>query len=150
MRTAKTLMRLGGCPGWSESSLGAQSLCWFCHVVAHVTSCFVLCFHLCHLCRLIPTFEEKGWFIRPLFFNCGITIHVVYKALQKCVSTNLTRPYLLGPTRHFFIAIWKNIYIYIYSPTDPYFVRKFLTKFNKNVRIDKMVIVLCCCSSYIL
>ena len=24
MRTAKTLIRLGGCPGWSESSLGAQ------------------------------------------------------------------------------------------------------------------------------
>ena len=21
----------GRCPGWSESSLGAQSLCWFCH-----------------------------------------------------------------------------------------------------------------------
>ena len=35
MRTAKTLIRLGGCPGWSESSLGAQSLCWFCHEVAH-------------------------------------------------------------------------------------------------------------------
>ena len=28
-------MRLGGCPGWSESSLGAQSLCWFCYVAAH-------------------------------------------------------------------------------------------------------------------
>ena len=26
MRTAKTLIRLGGCPGWSESSLGAHSL----------------------------------------------------------------------------------------------------------------------------
>ena len=25
------LIRLGGCPGWSESSLGAQSFCWFCH-----------------------------------------------------------------------------------------------------------------------
>ena len=24
MRTAKTLIRLGGCPGWSESSLGAE------------------------------------------------------------------------------------------------------------------------------
>ena len=24
------------CPGWSESSLGAQSLCWFCHVAAHL------------------------------------------------------------------------------------------------------------------
>ena len=26
MRTAKTLIRLGGCPGWSESSLGTQSI----------------------------------------------------------------------------------------------------------------------------
>ena len=25
-RTAKTLIRLGGCPGWSESSLGAQAI----------------------------------------------------------------------------------------------------------------------------
>ena len=32
MRTAKTLIRLGGCPGWSESSLGAQ-------VVLLVLSC---------------------------------------------------------------------------------------------------------------
>ena len=31
MRTAKTLIRLGGCHGWSESSLGAQPHCWFCH-----------------------------------------------------------------------------------------------------------------------
>ena len=41
MRTAKTLIRLGGCPGWirpvwSESSLGAHSFCWFCHVAAHI------------------------------------------------------------------------------------------------------------------
>ena len=28
------LIRLGGWPGWSESSLGAHSFCWFCHVVA--------------------------------------------------------------------------------------------------------------------
>ena len=34
MRTAKSLIRLGGCPGSSESSLGAQSFCWFCHVAA--------------------------------------------------------------------------------------------------------------------
>ena len=36
MRTAKTLIRLGGCPGWSESSLGAQIFCWFCHVAAQI------------------------------------------------------------------------------------------------------------------
>ena len=35
-RTAKTLIRLGGCPGWSESSLGAQPHCWFCHVAAQL------------------------------------------------------------------------------------------------------------------
>ena len=37
MRTAKPLIRLGGCPVCSEFSLGAQSLCWFCHVAAHIS-----------------------------------------------------------------------------------------------------------------
>ena len=36
-RTAKTRIRLGGCPGWCESSLGAQSFCWSCRDVAHIT-----------------------------------------------------------------------------------------------------------------
>ena len=40
MRTAKALIRLGGCPGWSESSLGAQSLCWYCHVAAQLVKLF--------------------------------------------------------------------------------------------------------------
>ena len=31
----KTLIRLGGCPGWSEPSLGTHSFFWFCHVAAH-------------------------------------------------------------------------------------------------------------------
>ena len=38
MRTAKTLIRLSRYPGWSEYSLGTQSLCWFCHVAAHEAS----------------------------------------------------------------------------------------------------------------
>ena len=36
MRTAKTLITLGGCPGWSESSLDAQPLSCFCHVAAQM------------------------------------------------------------------------------------------------------------------
>ena len=32
----RRLIRLGGCPGWSESSLSALSFCWFCHVVSHM------------------------------------------------------------------------------------------------------------------
>ena len=34
--TAKTLIRLGGCQADTEPSLGAQSLCWFCHKAAHL------------------------------------------------------------------------------------------------------------------
>ena len=33
---AKTQIRLGGCPGWSESLLGTLSFCWFCHTVAYL------------------------------------------------------------------------------------------------------------------
>ena len=32
----RRLIRLGECPGWSESSLGAHSFCWFCHEAAHL------------------------------------------------------------------------------------------------------------------
>ena len=31
------LIRLGRCPGWSESLLGAHSLCWFCYVAAQMS-----------------------------------------------------------------------------------------------------------------
>ena len=39
-RTAKTLISLGACPGWSESSLGAHSFCWFCHEAAYIVTCW--------------------------------------------------------------------------------------------------------------
>ena len=53
-RTAKTLIRLGRCPDWPESSPGAQPHCWFCHeaaplstesiiVVSMVLSLFINC-----------------------------------------------------------------------------------------------------------
>ena len=32
----RRLIRMGRCLGWSESSLGAHSFCWFCHVAAHL------------------------------------------------------------------------------------------------------------------
>ena len=36
LNAQRRLIRLGGFPGWSESSLGAHTFCWFCHVVAHI------------------------------------------------------------------------------------------------------------------
>ena len=50
----RRLIRLGGCRGWSESSLGAHSLCWFCHVVAQMYVILILrgckwcCFYAWH------------------------------------------------------------------------------------------------------
>ena len=49
MQTSKTLIRLGGCPGWSESLLGAHSFCWFCHVVAHMAVKYSLTYPSCIL-----------------------------------------------------------------------------------------------------
>ena len=37
-RTAKTLIRLGGCPGWSKFSLGAYTFCWFSRDEVHIIS----------------------------------------------------------------------------------------------------------------
>ena len=34
--TVTTQIRLGGCPGWSESLLGTLSFCWFCHAMAYL------------------------------------------------------------------------------------------------------------------
>ena len=62
-RTAKTLIRLGECPGWSESSLGAQSLCWFCHVAAHVIRHYFgpICLHFCPFRGGHLTFTAMTW-----------------------------------------------------------------------------------------
>ena len=36
LSTQQRLIRLGRCSGWSESSLGKQSFCWFCYEAAHI------------------------------------------------------------------------------------------------------------------
>ena len=42
MRSAKTLIRLGGCSGWSESMLGSHWLRWFCRVAAHIAKSWII------------------------------------------------------------------------------------------------------------
>ena len=57
------LIRLGGCPGWSESLLGAQSFCWFCHEAAHLLSAILYVMLLC-LCTYMMIFmneKHKMW-----------------------------------------------------------------------------------------
>ena len=87
MRTTKTLLRLGGCPGWSESSLGTQSLHWFCHVVAQIAAVHVQSYLIADLLKITCTFVKitlgpNKWGLR--FFMYLI---VKYVAWLKCSST---------------------------------------------------------------
>ena len=49
-RTAMTLIRLGGCPGWSESSLGAYSFCWLIFFISRMSQ-YVTIQYLSHVMR---------------------------------------------------------------------------------------------------
>ena len=68
MQTAKTLIRLGGCQDWSESSLGGHSFCWVCHVAAHFNSFRVILCWFGHILIQIKTLirliihSQKGLF----------------------------------------------------------------------------------------
>ena len=65
-RTAKTLIRLGGCPGWSESLLGAHAFCWFCHEAAHICSVMEKLNHTYETTRLgfIESVNEQWWLMQ--------------------------------------------------------------------------------------
>ena len=80
MQTAKTLIRLGGCPGWSESSLGAQSLYWFCHVAAHIQVMFMVAKWV----SLFPP-ERRVWFKTTVNTNiraCTVNTNKTYEMMR--------------------------------------------------------------------
>ena len=63
----RLLIRLGGCLGWSESSLDAQPHCWFCHEAAQIWFCsynvWLLAMHTCQklvteICELAKCLKE--------------------------------------------------------------------------------------------
>ena len=81
-RIANTLIRLGGCPSWSESALGAQSFCWFCREAAQMFYSFSRfkqqqCLRLIRLLSrpiLVRIFwlAPKTWILRSS--RCKITV----------------------------------------------------------------------------
>ena len=90
MRTAKTLIRMSGCPGWSESSLDAQSLCWFCHVAAQM-----LTEH-----REFVNFVENSLKMNIIFFLCH-----VYEDLR---NERLPYKYIHHPNRNKFNILMSS------------------------------------------
>ena len=111
MRTAKILIRLGGCPGRSESSLGAQPHCWFCHEAAHISM------HMQLRGGSIGISIDLHWnlYIKPYFFSflfffcsCCCCCFVVVVASASYISLQQVRDgtYLLLPVL-FFILIYS-------------------------------------------
>ena len=92
MRTAKTLIRLGGCPGWSESSLGAHAiLVIWCENMPKILCRFFCVFFL--------RFEVYFCFWLVMAQNLRFSVAVCCKIHWWCAGSF---------TRH---AVWKVIVI---------------------------------------
>ena len=90
MRTAKTLIRLGGCPGWSESSLGAHSVCWFCHVAAHIIMAVIF-----HVTNPINPGNSRNYdfqWSQPCQKSC--TVATIWKSLPRSCTCYRLAPHL--------------------------------------------------------
>ena len=95
---------LGGCPGWSESSLGARSLCWFCHAAA-----YFLCVPYSQFFFLLFCFLFSFFFffffgtIRLLSLSNILILHPICLYAANCYG------YTLSPADAFMYLLYLNI-----------------------------------------
>ena len=93
----RRLIRLGGCPGWSESLLGAQSFCGFCHEGAHMwIDIQFVDWHTYHCCtkltincrtkliRFCLCIEHSFWDSTTVFFF--FFKWIIYNTLHSAIS----------------------------------------------------------------
>ena len=83
-RTAKTLIRSGGCPAWSESSLGTQSFCWFCHEAAHIKESRLKLIELNERYLFFLFNRFLSWHPRHPFFPCYLSRHYENSSHVSC------------------------------------------------------------------
>ena len=81
---------LGGCPGWSESSMGAHSFCWFCHVVAQLYFC-----------------PFTFWIWRDIF-RCNRARHYFYPHLPN----RLSHSYQLDESIFHLRSVWCRFFFF--------------------------------------
>ena len=86
----KTLIRLGVCPGRSESSLGAHSFCWFCHVGAQMPLRHVIklnqeakvCLLFGFLSVPLEKTHHKDNFFTSLALNCSSSHRCLFESIS--------------------------------------------------------------------
>ena len=105
MRTAKTLIRLGRRPSWSESSLGAHSFCWFCHVAAHLALAKCLWEFFLRLFKAMvikfepPHDKTNKRTMRPVKTQISLGIRPVWSESSLCTQWVATDPSFLHGDR---------------------------------------------------
>ena len=101
MQITKTMIRLGGGRGWSESSLGAQSLCQFCRVAAHMDN-ILFKVMICDIVKLDWFFYyiiiymtfKKGIFVPNYAFKTGnACIHNILSEKKSLENPDYFSPY---------------------------------------------------------
>ena len=98
MRTARTLIRLGGCQGWSESLLSAHSFCRFCHVADNI---------------YMKTFVLKQlWYLNKIA-TCSIDMNeILYFQLPKLVYIYIVKTQIRDELRE---NLLQSLLFFIFS-----------------------------------
>ena len=111
MGTAKILIRLGACPGWSEASLGAHSLCWF---VMSRLLCLNLehCMHSAHMSQSMT--KPTKWPMYPVQIQNSLDIHPLWSALGWPLSVSNKIPWLF-PDRILFFPDQNTVFLRPFS-----------------------------------
>ena len=75
---------LGGCLGWSESSLGAHTFCWFCHVAVQMDMKFK--YSVSYRSYLVP---EISGVKKPVLDKRNNTCESMYEDTQEKISQKI-------------------------------------------------------------
>ena len=98
MRTVKTLIRLGECPGWSESSLGTQ-------VILLISSCSDSNYFVSwHLKRICETINMQSWMICITLIN-----FLAFKFTILCTALIVSKKKVITPTHEMSLMIQEII-----------------------------------------
>ena len=118
MWTAKALIRLGGCQGWSESSLGLHSFCWFCHVAAQICYCYFvgkttsplfMSLGSSRVTKPVISTKENGIFVNSLHTNEPAHEYMVLFVHRKLILQTRMRSHPLGLFVWFFVSSFSSI-----------------------------------------
>ena len=105
----RRLIRLGRCLGWSESSLGAQSLCWFCHEPLKFAWPYYCLIENMHLSKPVNSYQPISW---PTGYTCilsDINLAQIIYLSPRFLGIKHIFYWNESPNVSFVLAGWQNL-----------------------------------------